>query len=44
MKVYMGTNVVYNESLNEKITAVEFIYNSTKKPSNYIFSKITLLK
>ena len=32
LKVYMGTNVIYNEKINEKPTAVETFYDSTKKP------------
>ncbi len=32
LKVYMGTNVIYNEKLSEKPTALEVFYDSTKKP------------
>ena len=32
LKVYMGTNVIYNEKLSEKPTAIEVFYDSTKKP------------
>jgi Ciliary BBSome complex subunit 1 len=33
LKIYMGTNVIYNEKLSfEKPTAVQFFYDSTKKP------------
>jgi hypothetical protein len=34
LKVYMGTNVVYNEKLADKPVAIETLYDSTKKPSN----------
>jgi hypothetical protein len=34
LKVYMGTNVIYNERLGfEKPTAITTFYDSTKKPS-----------
>jgi len=33
IKVYMGTNVVYNEKLPDKPVALDFFYDSTKKPS-----------
>lgn len=32
LKVYMGTNVIFNEKLTDKPTAIETFYNSTKKP------------
>ena len=32
MKIYMGTNVIYNEKLSDKPTAIEVLYDSTKKP------------
>lgn len=33
IKIYMGTNVVYNEKLADKPVAVETFYDSNKKPS-----------
>ena len=32
LKIYMGTSVIYNEKINEKPTAIETFYDSTKKP------------
>ncbi len=32
LKIYMGTNVIYNEKINEKPVAIEYFYDSTKKP------------
>ena len=32
LKIYMGTNVIYNEKLQDKPTAIETIYDSNKKP------------
>ena len=32
IKVYMGTNVIYNEKLPDKPRAIETFYESTKKP------------
>jgi hypothetical protein len=32
LKIYMGTNVIYNEKLSDKPTAIETFYDSTKKP------------
>ena len=32
IKIYMGTNVVYNEKLADKPIAIETFYDSTKKP------------
>jgi hypothetical protein len=36
LKIYMGTNVVYNEKLADKPVAIEILYDSTKKPSKII--------
>lgn len=38
IKVYMGTNVIYNTNIEGKPVAVETFYDSTKKPSNSIFT------
>jgi hypothetical protein len=32
LKIYMGTNVIYNEKLPDKPTAITTFYESTKKP------------
>jgi len=32
LKIYMGTNVIYNEKLNDKPIAVETFYDTSKKP------------
>lgn len=32
LKVYMGTNVIYNEKLADRPTAIEIFYDSTRKP------------
>lgn len=32
LKIYMGTNVIYNEKLNDKPTAIETFYDTSKKP------------
>lgn len=32
LKIYMGTNVIYNEKLTEPPTAIETFYDSNKKP------------
>jgi hypothetical protein len=34
LKIYMGTNVVFNKELSEVPVAIETFYDSTKKPSN----------
>ena len=38
LKIYMGTNVVFNDKLEGKPVAVEIFYDSTKKPSNHSIS------
>ena len=33
IKVYMGTNIVFDQKLADKPVAIEYFYDSTKKPS-----------
>jgi len=33
VKVYMGTNVIYEETLLEKPVAIQVVYDTTQKPN-----------